>query len=83
MTTEETNEFRTEVDGGTSTEPELSGGMTVTEFSEESGYSLQTTRRWIRTGFIKAYRRGLRGYEIPRSELARIRRPVNPEGDAA
>lgn len=51
----------------------LPEAISVTKAAEIIGVSHNTIRRWIRRGYMRAYRAGPVLIRIPRSEVARIR----------
>ena len=46
--------------------------MSVGDVAQETGFSTASIRRWIADGIIRAHRRGMRTYAIPKDEVALI-----------
>ena len=57
------------------TPPVTTPAYSLPGFAEVARVSQSTVRLWIKTGYLRAVRQGIRGdWRIPASELARIRR---------
>jgi len=50
---------------------------TVPEVAKLTRFSEQTIREWIRDGYIKGVRPGLRAWRIPRTEVQRLLAQLN------